>query len=97
MLLFQNGRAPSSPGTAADAMFFFNLSFLPGESSLSIFEQSNIVISVRGGATVTGVHNLNLSSFCDDIEMNYRAYLSVYQGREVLPWIKIAVNIFIQS
>ena len=59
-----------------------------GRVLTSIFEQSNIVISVRVRATVTGVHNLNSSSFCDDIEMNYRAYRSVCQGSKMLLWIK---------
>ena len=59
-----------------------------GRVLTSIFEQSNIVISVRVRATVTGVHNLNSSSFCDDIEMNYRVFRSVCQGSNMLLWIK---------
>ena len=47
-----------------------------GRVLTSIFEQSNIVISVRVRATVTGVHNLNSSSFCGDIEMNY-SYVNI--------------------
>lgn len=60
-----------------------------GRVLTSIFEQSNIVISVRVRATVTGVHNLNSSSFWDNIEMNYRAYRSVCQGSNMLLWIKM--------
>jgi len=54
-----------------------------GRVLTSVFEQSDIVISVRVRATVTGVHNLNSSSFCDHIEINYRAYSDFCQGQEL--------------
>ena len=60
-----------------------------GRVLTSIFEQSYIVISVRVRATVTGVHNLNSSSFYGDIEMNYRANRSICQGTNVSLWIKM--------
>ena len=49
------------------------ISIRTGRVSTSVFEQSHIVISVGVRATVTGVHNLNSSSFLNDIKMDYSA------------------------
>jgi len=62
-----------------------------GRVLTSIFEQSHIVISVRVRATVTGVHNLNSSSFCNDIEMDYRVNRRICQGSNVSLWIKMQI------